>query len=494
MIKPLFFFPSHRHGMAFNRARLWRRCSARLLAPVDGAWLAAFRVLFGLTMLVSLLRFIAYGWIDTLFVQPRFHFKYWGFQWVGDPSAWQAHALFYTLATLAACVAAGLMFRVASLGFACGFALLQLIDATTYLNHYYLATLLAFLLALSPAGRGWSLDAWARRHVRRGNARPAPAPGGAVAKLPVARGWLYLFRFQVAVVYTFAGLAKAQSDWLIHAQPLGIWLGSSTDLALIGGLFKLPFAAPLLSWVGFFFDLTIAFWMLNRRARPFAYAAIVAFHLLTRALFPIGMFPVIMVLAALVFFEPSWPRELWSRVAARALQPAPTVAPPKPAQRSGMAQLALALGVLYCGLSLALPLRWLAYGGDVLWHEQGMRWSWRVMVREKNGAVTFHVREPSTNRQWSVPPRTYLNPLQEREMSGQPDLILQLAHRIRDDAERQLKARVEVRVEALASLNGRRSRALIDPSVDLARVEDGVALATWITRPTSEAPPHVRPI
>lgn len=481
-----------------------RRCSAHLLEPVDGAWLAAFRVLFGLTMLVSLLRFIAYGWVDALFVQPRFHFKYWGFQWVGDPSAWQAHALFYTLAALAACVAAGLLFRVASLGFACGFALLQLIDATTYLNHYYLATLLAFLLALSPAGRGWSLDAWIRG--RRGGAPALRVRENGAAPPPVARGWLCLFRFQVAVVYTFAGLAKAQPDWLLHAQPLRIWLGSSTDLALIGGLFKLPLAAPLLSWAGFLFDLSIAFWMLNRRARPFAYAAIVAFHLLTWALFPIGMFPVIMVLAALVFFEPSWPRELWSRIASRAprqerhsqnlleSQPALAVLPPRPVQRPVMAQLALSLGALYCGLSLALPLRGLAYGGDILWHEQGMRWSWRVMVREKNGAVTFHVREPSTNREWSVPPRTYLNALQEREMSGQPDLILQLAHRIRDDAERQLNARVEVRVEALASLNGRRAQALINPSVDLARVEDGVALATWITRLTSEAPPHVRPI
>jgi hypothetical protein len=218
------------------------------------------------------------------------------------------------------------------------------------------------------------------------------------------------------------------------------------------------------------------------------------------------MFPVIMVLGALVFFEPSWPRQLWSRVSSTVRrhklhhqakvepQPAPPLPLPQRGRHPVTAQLALGLGVLYCGLSLAMPLRWLAYGGDVLWHEQGMRWSWRVMVREKNGTVTFRVREPSTNRQWLVPPRTYLNPLQEREMSGQPDLILQLAHRIRDDAERQLNAQVEVRVEALASLNGRRARALIDPAVDLAKVEDGLALATWITQQTSDPPPHIRPI
>ena len=40
-------------------------------------------------------------------------------------------------------------------------------------------------------------------------------------------------------------------------------------------------------------------------------------------------------------------------------------------------------------------------------------------------------------------------------MSGQPDLILQLAHHIRDDFERRGQGPVEVRVDALVSLNGR---------------------------------------
>ena len=41
-----------------------------------------------------------------------------------------------------------------------GFAYVQLVDVATYLNHYYLALLLAGLLAISPAGRAFSIDAW----------------------------------------------------------------------------------------------------------------------------------------------------------------------------------------------------------------------------------------------------------------------------------------------------------------------------------------------
>jgi hypothetical protein len=474
-----------------------------LFKPIDAAWLAAFRVLFGAAMCVSMLRFIVYGWIEPLFVTPTFHFKYWGFGWVPNPTAWQAHALFATLAVLGLCVSAGLAFRVTSLAFAIGFGYLQLIDVATYLNHYYLATLLAWLLAVSPANCVFSLDALIKRRLQRGRASP-------VGSGTVAYAWHLLFRFQVGVVYTFAGVAKATSDWLIHAQPLRIWLGSHGDLPLLGPFLRLPLAAPLMSWIGFLFDTTIAFWMLWPRARPIAFAVIVVFHFVTRTLFPIGMFPVIMVVGALVFFSPSWPRiALFSiaqkvRLVPAGLRLLPPSDDPEPVTRvTGMSSpnrwtkgraLGVALAGTYAVFSIVIPLRWIAYGGNVLWHEQGMRWSWRVMVREKNGSVTFLVRDPRTNREWQVAPRHYLTRLQEREMSGQPDLILQLAHHIRDEYQARVGGDVEVRVDALASLNGRRSMPLIDPLVNLSTTEDGIEPATWVTPSPSAVPPHLNPI
>jgi hypothetical protein len=159
--------------------------------------------------------------------------------------------------------------------------------------------------------------------------------------------------------------------------------------------------------------------------------------------------------------------------------------------RHRLISIALAVYLIW---SVVVPLRQLFYSGSVLWHEQGMRWSWRVMVREKNGSVTFMVRDPETNNEWQIPPRRYLTRLQEREMSGQPDLILQLAHHIHDEYRKKLGRDVEVRVDALVSLNGRRIRPLIDPTVDLAKVQDGLLPASWITRAPSEAPPRIRAI
>ena len=75
-------------------------------------------------------------------------------------------------------------------------------------------------------------------------------------------------------------------------------------------------------------------------------------------------------------------------------------------------------------------------------------------------------------------------------MVGQPDLVLQLAHAIRDEHG----GNVEVYADALASLDGRRARPIIDPKIDLARVEDRLAPASWILPGPTEPPPHTRPV
>jgi vitamin K-dependent gamma-carboxylase len=475
-----------------HRSLALRACSAAL-RPIDGAWLAALRIAFGVVLAISMLRFLAYGWVERFFVLPRFHFTYWGFSWVEPLSAAGMHALFWTLFVLAIAIALGAAFRVSAAAFALGLSYVQLVDVTTYLNHYYLAALLAWLLALSPAAQLWSVDAWLRKRRARATASPATAS--------IPAGFLYLFRFQVALVYTFAGLAKLQSDWLWHAQPLRIWLGAKVDLPVVGPLLTLAWLPLALSWAGFLFDTTVVGWLCWRRSRPWAYAAVIAFHVLTRVLFPIGMFPAIMIAAALVFFSPSWPRILLHWL--RRLSPlsggasgatGAAGAGASPSRIPTKARWALACGALYCAVQLALPLRAAAYGGNVLWHEQGMRFSWRVMLRAKGGSTTFVVRDKQSGRTVYVSPRAYLTDLQESEMSSQPDLILQLAHHIRDHYARQGFHDPEVRVDARVSLNGRRSVPLIDPAVDLSTVHDGLSRAAWIMPAPRNPPPHTRPV
>lgn len=456
----------------------WRRAHA----PVDAAGLAAFRVLFGVLACGMPIRFLANGWVERFYVEPTFFFPYWGFEWVRPlPAPW-IHLAFVAMAVAGAMVALGLFYRVAIATFFVVFTYVELIDVTTYLNHYYLVSLLALLMSFMPLERGWSIDAWRR-------ARAARARGEALgaATIPAWCGWL--LRFQVGVVYVFAALAKATSDWLLHAQPLSIWLGARMDTPIVGALFDRIEVAYATSWAGFLFDLTIPLWLSWRRARPFAYVVLLGFHAATHVLFDIGLFPVIMSVAALVFFDPSWPRVLARRFGLRSIAREPRIASPAraPALAGWHAAGALAIAC-WCAVQIALPLRAHAYGRNVLWDEQGMRWAWRVMCREKTGTVTFRVRARGWDGEREVPPRRFLTVDQEMEIVGQPDMILRLAHHVRDVYVARGEEDVEVRVDARASLNGRRATWLIDRDVDLARIEPSLADATWIL-PAPEGPP-----
>ena len=445
------------------------RVRERLNAPRDASSLAVFRILFGLLMVGSISRYFAYGWIDRFYVRPEMHFTYWGLDFVRPLPPTAMTVLLAGLGVFALMIALGLFYRFASVAFFVGFTYVHLLDVSNYLNHYYLVSLVALLFCFLPLHATWSLDARFRPSLR-------------AATLPA---WmLYLLRFQIGIVYCFAALAKFGPDWLLHGQPLSIWLHARTDTPIIGPWLDEPMVAIGMSWAGFLYDATIVFWLSWRRSRPFAYVVVLAFHFMTNVFFQIGIFPAVMTIAALVFFEPDWPRQLWARVK-RVELVKPEVAS---ATRWALPRWGVALLAGWALFHLAMPLRTHLYEGNPNWHEQGMRWSWRVMVREKNGDVAYRVRVNGQTRERVFVPNDYLTREQEIEFAGQPDLVLQLAHHIRDDLESRGYREVEVRADAWVSLNGRPSTRMIDPSVDLARVHDGISPAAWIL-PAPEGPP-----
>ena len=419
-----------------------RSALAAAVAPVDGSSLAVVRVALGAVGLLSAGRIVAYGWIDSLYAGPSHRFTYLGFGWVPQPGAVTMGWLVGALAAASLALLLGWRTRWAGLAYLGAFAWIELIDATTYLNHYWFLTLAAALGVVAPLGSAMSLDARRR--------------GGPTT---VVCGWVWLLRFQIGVVYAFAGLAKLQTDWLVDALPLRLWLPGRAGVPVLGALVTWSATPHVLAVAGAAFDGLIVPALLWRRTRLAAWLALVTFHLCTWALFPIGVFPWLMVGASMVFFAPDWPRRLLARTGR-------PVAVPRvvPVRRSLVAGV---LAVAWVVVQLALPLRHLAYPGDHRWTGEGYRFAWNVLLVEKSGSVTFLVREPSSGRQWVADPSRLYTDNQLRVMAPEPDLIHQAALAIAAH-ERSRGHEVEVRVDAWASLNGRPAQRLIDPTVDLA--------------------------
>jgi len=430
----------------------------RLNQPKHIAPLATFRVAFGVMMLASIIRFWSNGWIAKQYIEPEFYFPYYGFEWIktwGNPGM---YILFAVMGLAAIGIAVGAYYRWSASIFFLSFTYVELIDKTNYLNHYYFVSIIAFLLILVPANNAYSIDAWRRK-----------------AQNFYVPAWsIHIIILQLSLVYFFAGLAKLQSDWLIEALPLKIWLPSKADTAIIGSFLDYKITAYVFSWFGAFYDLTIPFFLLWKRTRVIAYFTVIAFHFMTAALFQIGMFPYIMVVSTLIFFSENWHKTLWNKVFPTSES---TLALEKKLSHSGALKYFL---LVYFSLQILLPFRYALYPGKLFWTEQGYRFSWRVMLMEKVGYTQFYVNIPEQNESFNVLPNQYLTPAQEKMMNTQPDMILQFSHFLRDKYQSKYDAQVEVYVESYATINGKGSRPFINPDINLARIKRGYQHKNWV--------------
>ena len=100
---------------------------------------------------------------------------------------------------------------------------------------------------------------------------------------------------------------------------------------------------------------------------------------------------------------------------------------------------------------------------------------------EKAGIATFTVKDLNSGRQVIVNNTDYLNPVQEKQMSFQPDMILQYAHFLGDEFKRIGFQNPAVYAECYATLNSRPNRLLINPMVDLYKEKDSFKPKDWIT-------------
>ena len=439
---------------------------------VAAAPLAVYRIGFGLLMLFSTLRFIAKGWVEQLYIQPGFHFSYYGFEWLPYPSDFGIYLLFGGMILGAVLITVGLFYRFgASLFFLC-FTYVELLDKTNYLNHYYFVSLIAFLMILVPAHRYFSLDA---------------KFGFTQASDRVPLWAIRILQFQIAIVYIFAGIAKLEPDWLLRAQPLKYWLHTANHWGVAGELLKQDWIAYLFAWFGCIYDLTIVLFLSLKRTRKFAYLAVIVFHLMTWLLFPIGVFPWVMMFATLIFFEPALHERILNGV--RLVTGSMQYPLHLPVINNWKRKALTSILAVYVCFQLFIPFRYLFYDTHLFWAEQGYRFSWRVMLMEKTGYATFYIIDTESKSQIEVDNSEFLTPNQEKMMSTQPDMILQFAHHLEEVYQDTTVNRFgvdqkfiqpEVRAEVYVTLNSRPHQLMVDKSKNLAAISNNLNERNWL--------------
>lgn len=429
--------------------------------PVSPVSLEIFRIIAGTLFFVIILRFYLYGWIDEFLVSPDMLFPYYGFAWIPRPGFVVIYGIFALAALSALGVMLGLWYRFSTLIFFLCFTYTESLEKTIYLNHYYFVSLLSFCMIFLPAGKFFC--------VKFKGDKPKY-----LAFIPFF--WIVILRIQIGSVYFFAGIAKLKPDWLLEGLPLGIWLRPYFEVISS----YLPVSAKFMAQSGgglaAAFDFFVPFLLCNQKTRPVAYAGLIGFHIFTWFQFHLGMFPILMTALTLIFFPPNWPRKLFKFLNIRLK--AVHLVSVSWKKNTSLHPFIYQIFFVFFMIQMFLPFRYLLYPGNVLWNEQGFRFSWNVMLMEKSGYLRYRFKLGSEST--VVYPEDMLTPLQYKMVSTQPDMILQLAHWIRDRHQRSEGQIPEVFADAFVSLNGRPSRRFIDPEVDLSGVEEHFYSKPWI--------------
>ena len=190
------------------------------------------------------------------------------------------------------------------------------------------------------------------------------------------------------------------------------------------------YTAYLFSWGGALFDLSIFFILINNRLRIYGYALVVVFHLMTSVMFPIGVFPLVMICSTLIFFSEGFHVKIISFLSKISFKSNKDTNDLSYSLNNSSKSFIKVLFISFFIIQLFLPFRYLLYPGKLFWTEQGYRFSWRVMLIEKVGYAQFYIHESEKDRKKLIENHDYLTPQQEKMMATQPDMILQFAHHI----------------------------------------------------------------
>jgi hypothetical protein len=212
---------------------------------------------------------------------------------------------------------------------------------------------------------------------------------------------------------------------------------------------------------------------------------------MTAIMFPIGVFPYVMIASTLIFFNDDFHKKIIDFISKYSLLKSTKLTEEKTNYQTKTNSLLKVFLIGFFTLQFFLPLRFMLYPGKLFWTEQGYRFSWRVMLIEKAGYSQFYIHEPKMDRKMLIQNREYLTPQQEKMMSTQPDMILQYAHFISETFKDssfiesngeiiKMGERPKITADITVSLFNKGSRKFIDSDKNLSEIKRGFSNKEWI--------------
>ncbi|WP_179333749.1 HTTM domain-containing protein [Winogradskyella costae] len=415
-----------------------------LFKHIDNSGLIVFRMVFGLLCFLEAVGAIFTGWIRRTLIEPEFTFSFIGFEWLQPlPGDWM-YAYYAVMGIFGLFIMLGYKYRLSVLMFAVMWTATYLMQKSSYNNHYYLLMLLSFLMVFFPANRYASIDVKLNPALKS-NSMPS---------------WCkWFFVLQLFILYTYASAAKFYPDWL-DGSVMEILMKSKANFYVVGDLLQQKTVHYILAYGGILFDGLIIPLLLIKRTRKYAFFASIFFHLFNSFIFHIGIFPYMSLAFSLFFFDPKTIKNIFLKQ--KVYYDADAIITPK------HSTLLLSIFSIYFIVQIALPLRHHFFKGDVLWTEEGHRLSWRMMLRAKSGRTTYKVINTETNQAIPIKLNDYLTKKQQRGASTKPDIIWQFSQHLKQDFAKK-GISVNVYVNSFVRVNGKPSKQLIDPKVDLGK-------------------------
>ena len=417
----------------------------RLFTPIDNAPLVLFRIFLGFLLACETFGAIATGWVKNNFITPAFTFSHIGMSWLQPLPGNGMYYYFTVMGILGLLVMAGCSYRMSMSLFTVLWAGVYFMQKTAYNNHYYLLLLVCLMMCFLPAHRYASADAALRPSLKK-------------TSMPAWCSWVMIA--QISIVYFYATLAKFYPGWLNGTFTYTL-LNKTVTLPFLHGIMAQKWFALFIAYAGIAFDLLVVPLLLIKRTRTIAFIASLVFHIFNSVTLQIGIFPFFALSFAVFFFPPEKIRQVFFRSKPKNLA-------------HGMA--VKGKGILYYFfipyliIQLLLPLRHYFIKGDVFWTEEGHRLSWRMMLRNRSGYTNFRVVDKKTGGLVFYDINKELTLKQYNAMSTRPDMIWQMAQRIKAHFKARGKD-VAVYANTMVAINGSSYKLLIDPGTDLAAAE-----------------------